>query len=292
MTKGKALKCAAMAAALVAASGAASAADWSDTSISYRWGNRFRDPTNAGNIAKNIYNLSHVSGYKYGTNFFSVDLLQSNKDDPGTGSDGAQEVYVSYRNTLDFGKISGKDLKWGIARGWGLTGGFDWNTKNDGGSKGTAAPFPYASKKRMLVLGPTVMFDVPGFFNLSVLALWESNDPTGNPHPGRYYYKTHPVLTGGWGIPIGSLPLSYEGFFNIIAPKGADEFGSSTKTEINWDSQLMLDLGAVAGGPKGTFKLGLEYQYWKNKFGNDNSNPFFQGGAKASTPMIRAEYHF
>lgn len=283
MIKSGTLQKAAMAAALVAASGAASAADWSDTSIGYRWGNHFREPVNAGNIAKNIYFLTHVSGYKYGTNFFNVDLLQSDKSDPGNGKDGAQEVYVVYRNTLDFGKISGKDLKWGWIRGWGATAGFDWNTKNDAG---------YSSKKRMLVLGPTVMFDTPGFFNLSVLALWESNDPIGNPQGGRYTYKTHPMLTGAWGIPFGSLPVSYEGFFNIIAPKGNDEFGNPTKTEINWDSQIMVDVGSLVGGPKQTFKLGVEYQYWKNKFGNDNGNPFFRGGAKASTPMIRAEYHF
>ncbi|HEX4326823.1 MAG TPA: outer envelope protein [Burkholderiales bacterium] len=283
------LKSAAVGAALLAASGAAVAADWSDTSISYRYGTRFREPVNNNNISKNIVNLTHVSGYKYGTNFFSVDLLMSdNKDPAGAGStNGAQEAYVVYRNTFDLAKISGKDLKWGIIRGWGVTAGFDWNTKNDAG---------YNSKKRMAVLGPTVMFDTPGFFNLSLLALWESNAPystfTPTSSTPRYYYKTHPMLTGAWGIPIGSLPLAYEGFFNIIAPKGRDEFGNSTKTEINFDSQIMLDAGAVLGGPKGTFKVGLEYQYWKNKFGNDNSNPFFLGGAKASTPMFRAEYHF
>jgi nucleoside-specific outer membrane channel protein Tsx len=288
MIKSKTLKSVAVSAALLAASGAATAADWSDTSISYRYGTRFREPVISSDISKNIVNLTHASGYKYGSNYFSADLLMSdNKDPAGAGSsNGAQEAYVLYRNTVDFGKVSGKDLKWGIVRGWGGTVGFDWNTKNDAG---------YNSKKRMVVLGPTVMFDVPGFLNVSLLALWESNAPyntfTSTSTP-RYTYKTHPMLSAAWGIPIGSLPLSYEGFFNLIAPKGRDEFGNSTKTEINFDSQIMLDAGAVVGGPKGTFKVGFEYQYWKNKFGNDNSNPFFLNGATAKTPMIRAEYHF
>jgi len=283
MIKSKTLKTVAVAAALAAASGAASAADWSDTSIGYRYGNRFREPVDSKNISKNIFSLTHVSGYKYGTNFFNVDLLMSSNSDPAVNGRGAQEAYVVYRNTLDASKVWGHDMKWSIMRSWGMTFGFDWNTKNDAG---------YSSKKRMLVLGPTIMFDVPGFFNLSALALWESNDPTGNPQNGRYTYKTHPMLTGAWGIPIGSLPLSYEGFFNIIAPKGKDEFGNGTKTEINFDSQIMLDAGSLVGGPKGTFKVGVEYQYWKNKFGNDNSNPFFLNGATAKTPMFRAEYHF
>jgi nucleoside-specific outer membrane channel protein Tsx len=266
---------------------AAGAAEWSDTSIGYRYGTKFAEPFGRSDITKSIYSLTHVSGYKYGTNFFNVDLLQSDNKDPQSAASnvGAQEAYVVYRHTLDIGKISGKDLKWGVVRGWGATIGFDWNAKNDAG---------YNSKKRMFVAGPTVMFDVPGFLNVSLLALNESNAPystfSGVSTP-RYTYKTHAMLTAAWGIPIASLPVSFEGFMNIIGPKGRDEFGGSTATETNFDGQIMVDVGAIAGGPKGTFKLGLEYQWWKNKFGNPTSGAAGPG-AYAKTPMIRAEYHF
>jgi hypothetical protein len=262
--------------------GSAAAAEWSDTSIGWRYGNKFREPFNPQNISKNILNLTHVSGYKYGTNYFNVDMLMSDNKDPSTvGGSGAQEAYVVYRNTVSLGKVTGKEYKYGgVVRDFGGTFGFDWNTKNDVG---------YASKKRMLVLGPTVMMDVPGFLNISVLALKESNAPVG--HPSRYTYKTHPMLSAAWGIPIGSSPFSFEGFALYIASKGKDEFGGQTKPETNFDAQIMLDVGAVTGGPKGTFKVGFEYQWWKNKFGNDSSGPA-GSGAFAKTPMIRAEYHF
>jgi hypothetical protein len=53
--------------------------------------------------------------------------------------------------------------------------------------------------------------------------------------------------------------------------------------------QIMYDMSAAVSAPKNTFKVGVEYQYWKNKFGNpDTNNP----GATAKTPMVRAEYHF
>jgi hypothetical protein len=271
----------AVTAALGFAATQASAAEWSDTAISWRYGHDFREPFNSQDITKNIFALTHVDGYKYGSNFFNVDLLESDSKDPSTvGGSGAQEAYIVYRNTVDLSKVTGGTYKMGPVRDFGGTFGFDWNTKNDVG---------YSSKKRMLVLGPTVMFDVPGFLNVSLLELWESNAPVG--HPQRYSYKTHPMLTGAWGIPIGSLPLSFEGFMNIIAPKGHDEFGSQTKTEIDFDAEIMLDVGRVMNGPKNTFKLGFEYQYWKNKFGNDSSGPA-GSGAFAKTPMIRAEYHF
>ncbi|KQW65351.1 outer envelope protein [Methylibium sp. Root1272] len=279
----------ALALALAALSCTSFAADWSDTAISVRYGTKFAEPYNnnpdgsRNDITKTIVGLTHVSGYKYGVNFFNADLLLSDRNDPGDGTpgaSGAQEVYIVYRHLLDFGKVMSKDLKVGPVRGFGFTAGFDWNTKNDG----------YASKKRMFVFGPTVMFDVPGFANLSLLAFKESNSPKGI--ADRYTYDTHPALAAEWGIPIGSLPLAFEGYALYIGDKGTNEFGGPTKPETHIDMKLMLDVGVLAGGPKGTFKVGLAYEYWKNKFGNPTETPGAGDGATARTPMIRAEYHF
>lgn len=259
------------------------AAEWSDTSIGWRYGTKFGEPFEGNDIHKNIIDFQHASGYKYGSNFFNVDLLMSDKNDPADGiqgKEGAQEAYIVYRHLLDIGKVLDKEFKYGgIIRGFGLTAGFDWNTKNDG----------YGSRKRMLVLGPTVMMDVPGFLNISLHELWESNAPNGI--QDRYSYDAHPALDIAWGIPIGESPFSFEGYFDWIASKGKDEFGGDTAPETHLDMQIMLDVGRVAGGPKNTFKVGLEYEYWKNKFGNNHNGPA-GSGAFAKTPMIRAEYHF
>jgi nucleoside-specific outer membrane channel protein Tsx len=272
---------------LAASSCAVHAADWSDTSLSYRYGTRFAEPFNNNDITKNIVNLSSASGYKYGKNFFSVDLLLSSGADPSApGSfDGAHEAYALYRHTLDLGKASGATMAFGPVRGVGATVGFDVNSKADAG---------YNSKKRMLVAGPTLMFDVPGFFDVSLLALWESNAPSSTfsrTSTPRYRYKTHPMLTAAWGIPfhVAGVALSFEGFANYIGTKGKNEFGGDTAVETNIDMQLMYDLSGAVGAPKNTFKLGLEYQYWNNKFGNSATN---NPGARAKTPMVRLEYHF
>lgn len=276
--------------ALIAAGlSAAHAADWSDTYIGYRYGTSFGEPFNNEDIAKNIFNLGHVSGYKYGTNFLNVDMLLSDSKDPASpgSSSGAQEIYVVYRHTLDLGKITGRpeSFKFGPIRGVGLTAGFDANTKDDAG---------YNSKKRMLVAGPTVMLDVPGFLNVSILQLWESNAPYNkfsHTATDRYDYDPHPMLSLAWGIPIGSLPLSFEGYANFIASKGKNEFGGGTKPETNIDMQVMYDASSLLGASKNTARIGLEYQYWRNKFGNDHTGAA-GSGAFAKTPMIRAEYHF
>jgi nucleoside-specific outer membrane channel protein Tsx len=272
------------AAALLGLAGtAANAADWSDTSLGVRYGTHFAEPFDNNpdgsrvNIKKVIVSLTHASGYKYGTNFFNVDLLMSDHNDPAIDSHtGAREAYIVYRNMLDIGKVAGQDFKLGPIRGYGVTGGFDWNTKNDS----------YASKKQMLVLGPTLQFDVPGFANLSALAFRESNAPTGI---ARYYYKTHGAVELDWGIGIGALPLSFNGYALWIASKGQNEFGGGTAPETHLDMTLMYDVGLAAGLGKHVALIGVEYEYWHNKFGNPTEG---NKGATASTPMIRAEYHF
>lgn len=283
----KALSRIGVAAAMAVAASAGHAADWSDTYIGYRTGSKFAEPFGSNDIHKDIVNFSHVSGYKYGSNFFNVDFLKSDEKDPaGAGStNGAHEVYIVYRNTVDLEKAAGVAAKFGPVRGMGVTFGFDVNAKTDAG---------YNSKKRMLVVGPTLFVDVPGFLNVSLLLLKESNAPYNtftNTSTPRYNYKTHPMLSAAWGIPLAKdIPISFEGYANFIASKGKNEFGGDTAAETLIDMQVMYDVSSHWGA-KGQFKVGLEYQYWKNKFGNDHSGPAGDG-AFAKTPMLRAEYHF
>jgi nucleoside-specific outer membrane channel protein Tsx len=261
------------------------AAEWSDTSIGYRTGTRFREPFNTDEIRKDIIDINHVSGYAFGTNFFNLDVLLSNKSDPSApgASSGAQEFYLLYRNTVSLTKATGNPFAYGPVSDVGMTFGFDVNTKDDAG---------YNSKKRMLVVGPTLAFKVPGLLNVGVYGLWESNAPNNEfaqTSVSRYRYDTHPMLGAVWAFPVGGTGWSWEGFANWIASKGKDEFGNQTAPETNIDMQLLYDVGPLLGAKPKTFRAGFEYQYWHNKFGNDSKRV---PGASASTPMVKAEYHF
>lgn len=255
---------------------------WSDNAVSYRYGTRFAEPYGASDIRKHILGFTHASGYDGGTQYLSADLLLSDDRDPDRAgsSSGAREIYLLYRHTWDLAKWRGSEIRFGPFRGAGLTAGFDLNTKRDAG---------YNSRKRMLVLGPTLMFDVPGFANLSALMLWESNAPY-NDFSGistsRYRYDAHPMLNLAWGIPFAGGPWSFTGYANFIASKGRNEFGGPTAPETNIDAQVMYTPPTLKG-----WKFGFQYQYWRNKFGNPHQGPAGDG-AFAKTPMLRAEFHF
>lgn len=295
----------AIVAALAAIGSVAHAADWSDTALSERYGQNFCEPYEGCGIGKHILNLTNVSGYAYGTNFISIDLLTSDAKDPAinTGTTtlpttaslsavGAQEAYAAYRNTVDFSKFTASPLSYaGVIRSVGATAGFDWNTKND----------KYQSKKQMAVVGPTVMFNVPGFLNISVLELYESNYPITTTATSRYTYKPHAELDAAFGIPfsIGPAKFSFEGYWDYIDSKGTLEPttvgvpGHNSGRENHFDGRIMYDVSTfVAAKPK-TFQLGFEYEFWKNKFGNLEADAAtFGSGTRASTPMVRGEYHF
>ncbi len=272
--------------ALATAAVCAQAADWSDTSIALTYGNKFAEPYGATNISKNIYSFKHVSGDKLGKNFFNADMLQSDSKDPGASTTGgAQEVYALYRRLFDLQKITGANYAFGPVKNVGVTAGFDWNTKNDS----------YGSKKRMLVVGPTLMMDVKqGFFDVSLLMLRESNDPNAGRFgfsTGRYSYKNHADLSMAWALPTGVSNLDFEGWADFISAKGKDETGATTKPETHIYASFMYDVSAPVGASKNTLKVGAGYEYWKNKFGNDHKGPAGQG-AFAKTPFVKAEYHF
>jgi len=145
----------------------AAAEDSSDTFIGYRYGIRFREPNNPQEITKNILQFAHASTYRYGSNYLNIDYFKSDSNDPanGAGSGGAVEMYLTYRHQLQYGKLTGKPIALGVVRDVALTAGFDLNTKDS-----AAAPH-----KQVLVAGPTVKFDVPGFLDVGLWYYRERN---------------------------------------------------------------------------------------------------------------------
>ena len=68
-------------------------------------------------------------------------------------------------------------------------------------------------------------------------------------------------LTLVWKRPfsIGSAKMSFEGFFDYAF--GEDSGSAPKKNNIITAPRLLLNLGSV--------EVGIEYQFWKNKFGID-----------------------
>lgn len=275
---------AAVCAALVGAD--AQAATWSDTSIGYRFGTQFTEPSNPRDVQKHVLQLGHASGHSLGQHFINLELLQSDSADPANGSDsGATEAYLVYRHQWHAGKVFDSPVAFGPVGDMALTAGFDLNTKN------TA----FAPRKRQLVVGPTFKFDVPrGFLDLSLLYSREWNhcglDACGLPgNSNSLSFDPYYQLSLAWGLPFeaGALPMKFQGFFNFNGEKGDDYFGVATEPEQLMRTSLMLDVGQMAWGEANELWVGAGYEYWRNKFGNHD-----KPGVDTDALTFNLEWHF
>lgn len=263
---------------LAAATTGVRAAEWSDTWIGDRYGSRFREPANGAPISKNILQLQHASSYSLGSNFLNIDLLQSDAGDPAKGGGGARETFVVYRNTLSASRLTGRNLGSGKMLDFGVVMGFDWNKKNDA----------FASNVRRPMLGASVSFDVPGFWNLALLRQAERNY---NGITGRAVtFDNAWRIETAWETPFefAGQSVKFQGFMNHVAPKGRDGFGIQTRAETLLETSIMFDIGRPYA--KGVLFAGIGYQYWQNKFGSDSAlDP--SGGSCARTPQLQMEWH-
>ncbi|MEK7321612.1 MAG: amidohydrolase family protein [Pseudomonadota bacterium] len=251
------------------------AADWSDTFAGYRVGNRFTEPENTNKIRKDILSFTHISGYKYGTNFFTADFLISEDQDPAlNGGGGAQEIYAVYRHKVSLNAAFGTDMRVGIIKDIGISAGLDLNSKNDN----------FGPRVQRTVFGPTVNFDVPGFFELSLLYRTERNH-NGITGKSVRFDNTYGV-SAAWSVTISRVGAKFDGNINYIGKKGKDGFGMETAAETVARAYLLFDVGSLAG-KKDTFYAGAGYEYWRNKFGIASGI-----GKDTSAPMLALEAHF
>ncbi|MDD3444892.1 MAG: hypothetical protein PHS60_05745 [Zavarzinia sp.] len=281
-------------ATLVGAEAKADIIQWSDTFVGLRYGAAYAEPANVNDVEKVIVQGQHVSGWTYGQNFVNIDILFDLKatDESKNGSPGtpAKEIYAVFREKLSSSKIFGMSYG-GIIRDVGLTIGGDLSYKNDN----------FNARVRKFVIGPTIDFEVPGFLSVGLLLGTEHNNNglAANGVVPSFVIKDQSVdfdptwrIEAAWGLPLPidiGVPVSFNGFMNIIGPKGEDGFGNDTTYEILLDAALMFDVGAPLGTEK-TFYLGFGYQWWKNKFGNDPK--YTANGTEASVPQVVAQFHF
>jgi len=277
------------AAAFTLAANAASAQGFSDTSIGYRFSDYFREPGIADgrhphgvNIDKNILNIGHADAWQYGSNFFNLDLLKSNRRDPANNSSqGALEAYFVYRGDLSPNQIFKTNIfTFGPVRDVTLQAGFDISTKN------TA----FAPQKDLIVIGPNIHFNTSGFLNLAVLfgKEWNNNGITNR----SVSFDPQVILSAVYSYPLDFqtfVPLRVDGFANFNSPKGRDGFGAKTQWEILAQTRLVLDLGQVVLNKPKFLDAYVGFEYWLNKFGNDHTRV---PGSLAYSPLIGTAVHF
>jgi nucleoside-specific outer membrane channel protein Tsx len=216
--------------------------DWSNTEIQYLHGSGYQMPKNPNAIDRSIITVSHADGWSLGRNFFFLDTLISEKGEPSQVN-----VYGELYSYFSLNKVTGRDGVFGPIKDLNATLGVNMGENLD---------INPTSGTRVLLYGGTVDLNIPGFklFNIDFLC----------------HNITEPVATGNslqittvWKLPfsIANTHWSFEGFADYIGAK-KDQYAENFLAQ----PQIRLDVGDFFGSPN-RVEIGLEYQYWHNKFG-------------------------
>jgi len=295
-----------------------------DNSVSFTWYPSATDPgVPGGGVAGNsnafnkfVGTATHFDVWAYGTNFFNIDILKSDNNNPvkdqfNPRATGAVEVYAFERSTLGLNQLSNsKMFSSFLFKNIEFEFGGDINTENDG----------LGPQKRDIVLGAQFDLNLPGTVNLSVLAYKEWNNNNYYIVPGQFSGATEfqwiPRLELLISEPLTFLPwpITWHNFTGVNFPKGTgissaqlaalcagacagpNPNSSFTKTEVFEDNRLTLDASKLWWGKPGIWDVYAGYRYWYNKFGTDHNAPLFAsvapGTSVESTAYIGTTYHF
>lgn len=248
-------------AGLAAASGAPAIAQvWSSTNVQLLRGTGYTEPFNPNDVSKTILTVENVSGWSWGKTFAFVDVAQSGRQEVGAFSGGAEaptDVYGEVFAYASLSKLTGKSWAAGPVADVSLAVGI-----NAGRKSSELKPRPRAY---LAGLSFDAALPMPGFASVDVFAYSDH----GGTAFGKPNYKTTYQITPAWGIPfeVGGMGFEFNGFVDIIGSRG-----QGTVRQVLAQPQLLVDVGRHFGMPKQAFLLGVEYQYWKNKFGIQGAN--------------------
>lgn len=248
------------------ASGQALAADllqWQDNSLTYLNGIDFKvDPPKQQTVT-----FEHASGWSFGDLFIFVDGIKYNTEATNGAGDG-HTFYGEISPRLSLGKISGADLSFGPVKDVLLAATYEFG-EDDVDS---------------YLLGPAVDLNIPGFDYFQLNTYLRTTDGRRD---GDNVWQITPVWS--YTIPVGDSDLVIDGFMDWVVDND-----DSYHANLHFNPQIKYDLAKAMGWGK-RFYVGVEYDYWSDKYGIDD-NGFvgseILGGTDQSAISLLAKTHF
>lgn len=183
---------------------------------------------------KQVLTFEHVAGTSWGDSFFFLDHLR--------GDNGSRSNYAEWSPRLSLSKLSGKTVKFGVVNDVLLT-----------------STVEMSSLSTHFLYGVATDLTVPGFNYLKLNFYRRNNDGVAD----------NWQLTTTWAVPFsfGKQQFLYDGFMDWSSAT-ADQSAS-----MNMTSQLKWALHPLFNW-KSKLYVGVEYVYWRNKYGIADSPQF------------------
>ncbi|WP_198338855.1 hypothetical protein [Lysobacter capsici] len=236
-------------AALVLIAPCAQALDWSSTELQWQRGRLELPYSDNASAQTTVWTFQHANGWKYGDNFGFIDFSRGRGD---------LDAYGEYYGHFSLGKIRGATTGWGPVKDIGLLAGV--NAAEE-------------AKVLKYLPGLRLSLDARGFafLNLDITAYLDDSRGVrhgGAPKEGDSWMVD---LNGARAFKIGKAGFSIEGHIEYVAAR-RDEFGQRVPAHVLAQPQIRYDLGERLWGRPNQVFVGVEYQYWRNKLGDANTD--------------------
>lgn len=234
---------------------------WQDNSLTYLYGKDFtvNPPT------QQTVTFEHADGWKYGDNFLFVDKIFYNGDKDFLVGDNTYYGEVSPR--LSMGKIFDRKFEFGPIKDVLLAMTYEFG-------EGDVDSY---------LIGPGFDLAIPGFdyFQLNFYQRTSDGD-----RPGDDVWQITPVWS--YTIPVGRSDIKIDGFMDWVVDNDKNARGTY-HSNLHFNPQIKYDLGkALRWGEKQLY-VGIEYDYWKDKYGIEDSPSF---DTDQNTASLLVKVHF
>jgi len=259
----RSLTTAALAAGLILSGEAmASPMLWQNNSLTYLYGKDFK--VDAGEIQQTI-TFEHASGWTWGDMFLFVD----NKWYNGLSGNDGHTYYGEFSPRLSFGKITGADLSFGPVKDVLLSATYERGE----------------DRNRNYLLGPAVDLDMPGFDRLAINTYYRKPDGiTGKPG-GQWQ------ITPTWAMtfPVGKSDILFDGYIDWVV-NDKKNGNTELKKNFHFNPQVKYDLGKALDYTPGKLYVGIEYDYWSNKYGLEDGSLPFKTDQNTFSAIVKAHF--
>jgi nucleoside-specific outer membrane channel protein Tsx len=236
---------------------------WQDNSLTYLYGQNFKiDPK-----IQQALTLEHASGWSVGDLFIFLDSIHYNGGKNGAGD--SRTFYGEISPRLSLGKLFDQPLTFGPIKDVLLAATYEFGEDD----------------VESYLLGPGFDLALPGFDFFQVNLYRRQTD--GN-RDGSGVWQITPAWS--YTLPLGTSDLVVDGYMDWVVDND-----KSYHANLHFNPQVKYDLGkALNWGAKQVY-VGLEYDYWSNKYGIDDDSylgDVVLRGTDQNTASLLLKVHF